>query len=531
MKKNKVLEKDKLDNSLKLLIKSSFVVFIGLILSKIIGYAYRIIIARYFGPEIYGFFSLALSITVLFVSIAGFGLNDGLLRFIPLLRAKNKIEDIKYLFKKTIKFYWISGLVTSILLIILSDFISLTIFHNIDLSIFIKIMGSTIILHLFTGTFLVIFRGYEKIGWYSFVYNILMNISRFGILVLFVLIGLKSESNIVAWSFVIGSLITLIGAYIISRYIVPQIFEKYDKKDYSKLSKEFIHYSWPVMFYGIISLIFYWIDTFSLGYYKSAIEVGIYNAAVPIALLLGFIPEIFMQLFFPLINKEYSQKNYKLIEQLSKQVTKWIFISILPIFILIFFFPGAVLNILFGVEYLPAVTALRLLLVGTFVSAVFIVSNNLISMLGKSKLILKNIIAAAIINLILNSILVPSPNIFGFNNTNGLIGAALSTLISLVFFNVLFLIQTKKYLSFLPFRRKMITITLISLIPTFILFYLRSMIPLNVFSMATIAILFILLYCILILISNSLDENDWMIIKGVWKKIFIRKKEKQFKFN
>ena len=33
-----------------------------------------------------------------------------------------------------------------------------------------------------------------------------------------------------------------------------------------------------------------------------------------------------MQLFFPMINREHSKKNHKLIEQLSKQVAKWIFI-------------------------------------------------------------------------------------------------------------------------------------------------------------------------------------------------------------
>ena len=54
-------ENEKIDNSLKLIVKSSLVVFIGIFASKILSYIYRIVIARSpgFGPEAYGIFSLA----------------------------------------------------------------------------------------------------------------------------------------------------------------------------------------------------------------------------------------------------------------------------------------------------------------------------------------------------------------------------------------------------------------------------------------------------------------------------------------
>ena len=42
------------NKSLSILAKSSIWVFAGVILSKILGYAYRIIVARYYGPEVYG---------------------------------------------------------------------------------------------------------------------------------------------------------------------------------------------------------------------------------------------------------------------------------------------------------------------------------------------------------------------------------------------------------------------------------------------------------------------------------------------
>ncbi len=521
MEKEKLLlAENKLDKSLKLLVKTSFIVFLGLIISKIFSYAYRIIIARSFGPESYGLFSLALSITLLLTAIAGFGLADGLQRYIPILRGKKEFRSINFILRRTSKFFAISGIVTCILLFLISDFISVQIFHNASLAIFLKVLSLLIPITLFIYLFLAIFRGFEKIALYSLVYNIFNNVVRTLVLATLILMGFFSGNNVIVWSYVIGSLLTLLFSYILCRIKIKEVFSKNTNKKEKTLSRRFFQYSWPMMLYSLISLICFWIDSFSLGYYKSALEVGLYNAAVPIATLLVFIPEIFMQLFFPLITREYSAKNPKLVEQLSKQVTKWIFMATLPIFILIFFFPGAALNILFGAQYIPAQNALRLLLIGSFISSTLIVTNNLILVVGKSKLILFNTLTSAVLNLILNSIFVPMPSLLSFDNSNGLLGASLATLISIIFLNTLFIIQTKKHLSFFPVKRKMITIAVISLIPTALLFYLRGLVELNLLMIIFLAGLFILIYLIALLLSKSLDENDWMIIRVVIRKIF-----------
>ena len=100
-----------LEHYLKLMAKSSIIVFIGLFLSKVLAYAYRIIIARYFGAEIYGLFSLALILITLFASFASFGLIDGLIRFVSFYRGKNQNDKIRYLFRYTIIFLAISILI------------------------------------------------------------------------------------------------------------------------------------------------------------------------------------------------------------------------------------------------------------------------------------------------------------------------------------------------------------------------------------------------------------------------------------
>ena len=81
---------ERVEKSLKMLAKSSFIVLIGVFLSKLFSYLYKIIIARSLGPDIYGTFILSISIAGVFITISSLGLTDGLLRYIPLFLGKKE---------------------------------------------------------------------------------------------------------------------------------------------------------------------------------------------------------------------------------------------------------------------------------------------------------------------------------------------------------------------------------------------------------------------------------------------------------
>ena len=68
-------------------------------------------------------------------------------------------------------------------------------------------------------------------------------------------------------------------AFFVCKYKIPKIFGKFKLKKVVKLNirKQFISYSWPLMFSHIILSIFYWIDSFSIGYFLDVSQVGFYN--------------------------------------------------------------------------------------------------------------------------------------------------------------------------------------------------------------------------------------------------------------
>lgn len=497
---------NKLDNSLKKLAKTSIIVLVALLLSKVFTYLYRIIIARYFGPEFYGLFSLAFMIIGFFVAFFSFGISEGLLRFISLYKGKEEINKIKYIFKFSIILLFFSSIVSALILFFIAEFISLSIFHNPNLTVFLKFFSILVPLWIFSNLFLATIRAYEKIAWHSFILNILDNGVKLLFLIIFIFIGIKT--NAIIFSFILGFLAMFIVSYFVLKYSISEIFEKgsLTKSLKNRIRSDLFSYSWPLLFLSFLYLIFTWIDTFVIGYFQGAVEVGFYNAAIPIALLLNFAPDIFMQLFFPLITREFARKNMKLIKELSKQIGKWIFIINLPIFLIFLLFPGTIINFLFGPQYLVAENALRFLSIGVFLSATARVSHYLISMKGKSKILLFNVIIISIVNIILNIILVPK---------YGISGAAFATMISYILLNLFLIIEAKKYTSIIPLKNKMIKIFLLTIPFVGIVLFLKSLFKINILVSILLIFLFFFSYIILLLTMNCLDRNDFMILKTI----------------
>jgi len=202
-----------------------------------------------------------------------------------------------------------------------------------------------------------------------------------------------------------------------------------------------------------------------------------------------------------------------LIEDISKQVSKWIFLLNIPIFFIFFLFPGAIINILFGPEYLVATLSLRFLLISGFVSSLLFVSNNLLSMAGKSKTILVDMILATFLNIILNYFLIPVPTFFGIENQLGINGAAFATMVSVLFFNVLIFIHAKSATAIIPLRRKMLRAIISSVIPILFLLFVKIYLEPEFASMILLTITFFLIYFVCLFLFRAFDKNDFIILK------------------
>jgi len=139
----------------------------------------------------------------------------------------------------------------------------------------------------------------------------------------------------------------------------------------------------------------------------------------------------------------------------------------------------------------------------------FVISSNLLSMLGKSKLLLFNISISAVLNFLLNMYLVPK---------YGIDGASIATMICSILLAAMFLFEANYHTAIIPLKRKMFNVLFSAAIPTIAFLFIRPYIQINLFSVILVGIIFLAVYACLILLTKSLDRNDLLIWESVKKK-------------
>jgi O-antigen/teichoic acid export membrane protein len=122
--------------------------------------------------------------------------------------------------------------------------------------------------------------------------------------------------------------------------------------------------------------------------------------------------------------------------------TKWSTIAGCPPLLFLAMFATPVVTLLYAPSYARGAWPLALLAVGQPVNAATGPCGHVVTMIGRSDLVLKNSVAALVLNIVLNLILIPP---------YGMIGAGLAWGISIVAWNMIRLWQVHRVLSMQPF--------------------------------------------------------------------------------
>ena len=203
-------------------------------------------------------------------------------------------------------------------------------------------------------------------------------------------------------------------------------------------------FSLPLVLSAVVSKLLGEVDTLMLGYFRTTAEVGLYDAAYQLAAGLPVILSSFGFLYMPLTSRLDSEGNYRQIDSIYKVTTKWVYIAGFPLFLLFVAFPADILSIVFGTSYAEGASAMWIVTAGFFLSAASGRSQDTLAAFGHTRVILAVNTVAAVLNILLNGILIPR---YGF------LGAAIATSVSFSALNGLaFTILWRSY-GISPFSR------------------------------------------------------------------------------
>ncbi|HHT9138483.1 MAG TPA: flippase [Candidatus Wunengus sp. YC60] len=407
--------------------KGAGISFVGSATGRGLSILCQIIIARSFGTEVFGLYTLGLVVLRITEIVARFGLDTGAMRFVSMSQ-KDNAGKVKGIFISASFISFINGIVIGGIVYYFAGFVSEAIFHKSELTDVIKTFAICI---PFMTTMMVIAgasQGFQTTKYSVYTKDIIRPSANMVFLIPFILFHFGIFG--VIYAFVISHAIALLaGFYFISRQF-PEIKGKIVKPVYE--IKMLLKYSAPLLLSGFLSFLILWTDTIMLGFMKTTKEVGIYRAASQIPIFLTLVLMASNSIYAPAIAEMHYLGQRERLGKIFKTTTRWIFLLSLPIALIIIFSAREIMAF-FGSDYIEAgVPVIIVLVIAQFINCATGGVGYTLVMTGKQHVEMLNTLATVIINIALNYFLIP---------TYGSLGSAVATGISVGGVNLVRLLE------------------------------------------------------------------------------------------
>lgn len=503
-----MLNKSKKQNAILLsaLAKGAVIIFIGILISKVFGYFFRAILARFIGGDGYGLFSLGFTISNILVVFALIGLPEGLKYFIPFYESRKKFSRVREIISFSFKISLATSIIAAVFLFLFSQIISENIFGIPALTSVLRVFAFVIPCAVLSAVVVYILQAFRCAKYFSIIRQIIENISRVIFAIVFIFLGFNVIGATLAHG--LAFLITFIIGFIV---IEKKVFPFFLRHNFEKgVPREVLSYSFPLFLVSLIWIPITSIDTIFLGFFRTTFEVGVYNVIIPTANLITTIPEIVLMFFLPLLSSLYGKRLISNIKSFYITATKWTFMLSIPFFILMLFYSRQLIHLLFGESYVSGALSFSIVLVGYFFVSLFSTSTSVLQVFKKQKKLLFITIITCVSVISFGIILIPF---------FGLMGAALSTSVSLILFNLLCLLETKRLLGITPIKITFLKPLVAAFLSFLILYLLQSLFKLSLLNMVIFSFLYFFLYFILLIVFKSFEKEEIELIKKANQKL------------
>jgi len=499
-----------LDVSLRKIAKGAGICFTGTFVGMALGYFSRMIIARFLGPGDYGLISLGFAGMSIAATLSLAGLPQGIVRYISFYKGKGDEGKIKGVILGALKISFPLSLIFALLFFFGAGWISFHVFHEPNLTPVLRIFAIGIPFWVLASNFIATTVGFQDLRYRVYVNDLFQNIFKLVAIVSLLLLGFGVLGAACGW------VLAVIGMPLLAFYFVEKnVFSIISTKVKAiPMEKELLSFSLPLIFAGIAGLIMGWTDTLMLGYFCTSSEVGVYNAALPTARLLSVVLGSFGVIFMPIASELYARGNYEDMKNTYGVVTKWVLSLIFPAFLLMALFSRAILNVMFGPEYIVGAGALGILALGFLIASVLGLAGSVLQTLGKTKILMACSFAGAGMNVALNLYLIP---LYGLN------GAAIATGTSFALTNVFLLFCVHRIAKMQPFRISHLKPVIASIIAVSLAYVLtKYVIGVSLLSLMMMFFIFLALYFFLLLLIKSFEEEDVMIMRAIDQRLGIK---------
>jgi len=443
--------------------KGGGVSFAGRIFEYIVRFAFGIFIARVVGPEQYGLYTLAITVSLVATNIAMLGLQTGLVRFLPASIREKDDETTWGIIQISIGIPLIFSLILALGLFLLADNLAVLLFHDIRMVPLLRIASLLIPLDTLSFMAYIITISYKQPKYNVIANNILSPLVKLLLAAAFLAIGLSTKGILIA------QVIASIAGLLVLIYFVNSLFPLLRPLgSVFKYIGKLMRYSLTVYWGWIVNTLSATFTTLALGFVGLASGVGVYTAASRFSMIGSMFYLSIGNISTPIIADLYSQGSNDQLKAYYQTTARWLIIFNLPVFLTSVLYAKPLLS-LFGDDFTTGFASMIILAFGTLAYTSTGLGANTLDMTDHPKVNSINSVILVIILIMLNILLVPRYEV---------IGAALATSISTVLVNLLCLIEVWVLLRIQPYNRSLFKPLLAGLIAGLVAVIINRFLPL-----------------------------------------------------
>lgn len=491
-------------------VKNVFYQGLSGVISKVGGLIFTIIVARLLFPELFGIYSLTLTIILTLVTFTDIGLSSTILRYIAESLGRRKSREARSRFLFLLKFKFVSALLLSIILFLLAWPIA-GLFNKPALILPLQIGALYLFIISIYTAFSTLFYAMQ-----NFKYNtIAETIFQFSRIVL-VILSLYFYKTV--FSVFIALSISLFFAFL---FLFILTFKKYGFLIMGRREpverRRMILFSAFLFLSSFSAVIFTNIDKLMLGYFVPAEFVGYYTAIFSIVSgFLGFLA--LSVVVFPV----FTQIHGKRLERAFKKTFRYLAMVAFPVTIGLAYIFIPLFQILYGQAYAPVEHTLTLTLTSVFLS--LLVFEGIITSLYVTLFNAKEnpktpaviMMISALINIILNFLLISY--MIRMGPGYGLIGAALATFLSRYIYFTVLAVSSNRKLKISPDKSSIIKPLTASMIMLAFMLLFRYFVPTNVLYGIIMIIAAALVYISVLFLIKGITKEDTKLFRLLYKR-------------
>jgi O-antigen/teichoic acid export membrane protein len=409
-------------------LRGSTLLLTGRVISMVANFVIQVLIVRYLSKSDYGAFAYALSLVALGSSLAVFGFDKTVTRFLPVYQERGEYSKVFGSLIMMVSTVFLLGFFLVLIVFSLRGWITASFVSDplavqlLLLMVFLtplQAMDSLLVgmLAIFSKPSSIFFRRY-----------VLAPALR--LLVVFLLIVFHSDVYFLSIGFILAGGIGVVIYYgILLRDLRKlDLWKYFDLHQMQFPIKEILGFSTPLLTSSFVFMARSQLVILVLEYFRSTIDVAAYRAVQPVADLNTTVIQSFALLFMPTMARIFAKRDEQAIDDLYWQSAVWITVISFPIFLLTFSLAKPLTLLLFGERYAGSSWIMAVLAIGYYFNAALGFNADTLRIYGRLRYTVMIDIVATLICLGLSMLLIPH---------YGAIGAAIGTCGTLVLYNIL----------------------------------------------------------------------------------------------